>query len=267
MKKDLWMKLHRLFQEERRLRSLDASSIRLGVLTFKHITIRYRKKDGTIKEYRYVHPYIRVGKKQRHVKAGELEYIYFLTAVREQLKLIAQAIRALMRLLFSPLPTSKQPTEAALREAYNVAAQAAEEHRKAKKKPEGQERYRSAQGDWMNSRAECMAADQLHAMGLPYKYEPKLPTPGGEHEYRRPDFEIYTLNQSYYMELMGMVDDPEYEIGIKEKLHDYRINGIESGKNLLLFRNQQRYGIDGKQMWETLLSSIMGELPKDMIYI
>lgn len=267
MKAELFIKLHQLFQEERRLRKLDTPSVKLGTLTFKHITIRYRTKGGKEKTYHYVHPYIRIGKKQRHVKAEELDQIYFLTAVREQLKLIVLAVRSLVRLLFSSMPASQQLSEAALRKIYNTAAREAEKHRKAKRDPTGGEWYRSVQGDWMNSRAECLAADQLYFMGLPYKYEPKVFTPGGEHEYRQPDFEISTLNKTYYMELMGMVDDPEYEIGIREKLHDYQINGIESGKNLLLFRNRQRYGIDGKRLWDTLQATVTGELPRGMVYI
>lgn len=267
MKTELFIKLHQLLQEERRLQKQDTPSVKLGTLTFKHITIRYRTKGGEEKTYNYVHPYIRIGKKQRHVKAEELDQIYSLTAVREQLKLVALAIRSLVRLLFSTMPVTRQLSEAALRKIYHLAARESEKHRNAKQTPTGNERYRSIQGDWMNSRAECLAADQLYFMGLPYKYEPKVSTPGGEYDYRQPDFEIFTLNQTYYMELMGMVDDPEYEIGIGEKLHDYQINGIESGKNLLLFRNRQRYGIDGRQLWDTLQATVTGELPKGMVYI
>lgn len=259
--------LYRLLQEERRLSRLDDPSVPEGVLTFKHATMRYRKKDGTVSVYHYSYPYLRTGKTQRYVKPEKREQICTIMKVRELLKLIAKGIRRLMRLLYDRLPRPEQPREAELRSAYYAAAGEAEEHRAAKREPVSSELYLSAQGDQMQSREECMVADNLYAMGVPYLYEPKLPTPGGTYRYRNPDFKVFTFERPYLMELMGIVDNPSYETRIEEKLRDYEKAGIRSGENLLLFRNTQRYGIDGKTLWETLMKTLTGELPKGMVYI
>ena len=259
--------LYRLFQEERRLSHLDDPSVPQGVLTYKHATMRYAKKDGTISVYHYAYPYLRVDKKQRYLKPGERERICFIMQIREVRKMISKGIRRLMRLLFDRLPKPEQPKEAELREAYYAASQEAEDHRASKRGAVASEEYLSAQGDRMQSREECMTADNLYAMGIPYKYEPKVPTPEGQYGYRSPDFEVFTFGKRYFMELMGVVDNPEYEAKIREKLKDYEKVDVRSGENLLLFRNTQRYGIDGKKLWETIMNTLNGELPKGMVYI
>ena len=259
--------LYRLLQSERALAQLDDATVPEGVLTYKHATMHYQKKDGTVSEYHYSYPYLRVGKKQRYLKPEERARICPVMQVRELLRLIKKAIQTLIHLIFFRLPGPEQPKEEDLRAAYYQAAQAADRHRAEKKAPAMPEEYLSAQGDRMQSREECMTADNLYAMGIPYKYEPKLLTPNGKYEYRNPDFEVFTFQKSYYMEVMGMVDSPEYEAKISQKLLDYEKVGVKSGKNLLIFRNTQRYGIDGKTLWETISKSLEEDLPKGMIYI
>ena len=72
-----------------------------------------------------------------------------------------------MRLLFDRLPKPEHQKEAELREAYYAASQEAEDHRASKRGAVASEEYLSAQGDRMQSREECMTADNLYAMGIP----------------------------------------------------------------------------------------------------
>lgn len=71
-------------------------------------------------------------------------------------------------------------------------------------------------------------------MGIPYRYEYPLQLKGYGIIY--PDFMLLNLRtrEEYYLEHLGMMDDPEYAHKAIQKLETYGKNNIFPGKNLLL---------------------------------
>ncbi|MDO5441106.1 MAG: hypothetical protein Q4F55_00920 [Bacillota bacterium] len=95
---------------------------------------------------------------------------------------------------------------------------------------EGQ--YVTKKGESVRSRIELIVADILFDLGIPYRYENKLNLQTGA---IYPDFTILhpkTL-EIYYIEIFGMMDNPEYEQTAFSKISKY----VSSGKyaNLIMF--------------------------------
>ncbi|MBR5741771.1 MAG: hypothetical protein IKX91_04370 [Firmicutes bacterium] len=80
--------------------------------------------------------------------------------------------------------------------------------------------YVTEKGEHVRSRAECIIADYLHTMSIPYRYECAL-TIAGRTFY--PDFTIRhpETGAIYYLEYFGMMDDPVYVSKALIKLQNY----------------------------------------------
>lgn len=97
-------------------------------------------------------------------------------------------------------------------------------------KNEGQ--YITKKGESVRSRIELIVADILFDLGIPYRYENKLNLQTGA---IYPDFTILHPKslEIYYIEIFGMMDNPEYEQAAFSKISKY----VSSGKyaNLIMF--------------------------------
>lgn len=86
--------------------------------------------------------------------------------------------------------------------------------------------YKTKEGEVVRSRLELISADMMHDLGIPYRYECALYFPDGSVSY--PDFTILhpeTL-ELYWMELFGMMDDPDYAAAAFQKISKYAQAGI-----------------------------------------
>lgn len=100
-------------------------------------------------------------------------------------------------------------------------------------------------GERVRSKSEKIIADELLRLNIPYHYEYPLIIDG---KTVRPDF--YVLNvrnrRTYYMELLGMMDDPDYARKNVWKINQYAKQGYVQGKNLLLLYETSDQPLDMK---------------------
>ncbi len=76
------------------------------------------------------------------------------------------------------------------------------------------------------SRGEIQVGRLLDLYGIPFFYEqPTLIYDRGRHRLWRPDFTLPTYN-GLVIEYAGMMDIPDYAVGIKHKKMAYEANGI-----------------------------------------
>lgn len=81
--------------------------------------------------------------------------------------------------------------------------------------------YLTKKGEFVRSRLELITANMLYDHGIPYRYECALYLPDGSVSY--PDFTILhpeTL-EVYWLELFGMMDDPDYATAALQKIARY----------------------------------------------
>ena len=88
---------------------------------------------------------------------------------------------------------------------------------------EGQ--YRTNKGEFVRSRIELITANILNEMGITYRYECKLELNG---RVVYPDFTILspTSLEEYYLEIFGMMDNPDYSQHCFKKIHSYQLAGL-----------------------------------------
>lgn len=92
--------------------------------------------------------------------------------------------------------------------------------------------YVTKNGEIVRSRIELIVADLLYDLGISYRYECRLDLPSG-HIY--PDFTIMhpkTL-ELYYIEIFGLMDNPEYEQNAFRKIAKYAASDYYA--NLIMF--------------------------------
>lgn len=108
-------------------------------------------------------------------------------------------------------------------------------------------------GEMVRSKSECLIANKLDSMGIPYRYEypvtlkvnttMPVETEDGEivkiqkeHKITAyPDFTILGPNRrEIIIEHFGMMDDPEYSEKAVRKMSFYNMNGYFAGDNLLV---------------------------------
>ncbi|MBE6016684.1 MAG: hypothetical protein E7233_03605 [Lachnospiraceae bacterium] len=98
-------------------------------------------------------------------------------------------------------------------------------------------------GERVRSKSEKIIADELLRRGIPYLYEYPFVIEGRT---VRPDF--YLLNvrtrQAFIMELLGMMDDPDYAKNNIKKLNSYAREGFIPGKNLILLYETHDQPVD-----------------------
>ena len=259
-KSELYAEANWLFGEEQRLMKQDDPSVPEGTVTYKHAVMYYVKKDGTKSRYEYTYPYVRIAGEQKYVRRNAREIVEILE-IRKQLKEIRRRLNGVLKEIRAKQPVSQWPDEGRLREKCRMEQERIEQNRRKKKKEEV--KYITHCGDEVKSRGECVMGNELEGTGYLYEYEPYFYMEKG---YRRPDFQAYGMQGYFYIELLGMTDDPEYRKKNAAKLKEYRRKGIKTGKNLIVFESRGR-GIDSKKIREVLIEAAGGKLPKRVVQI
>ena len=257
---ELYAEANRLFAEEQRLAKLDDPTVPEGTVTYKHAVMYYTKKDGTKSRYEYSYPYVRIDGEQRYVRRNAREIVEILET-RKQLKEIRRRLKAVLKEIGAKEPVSRCPKEERLREKCGMEMERIEQNRRKKKKEEI--KYITRRGDEVKSRGECVVGNELEWAGFLYEYEPYFYMEKG---YRKPDFQAYGMQGYFYVEVLGVGDDPIYRKKNAAKLKEYRKHGIKVGKNLVVFENRGK-GIDSRKIKEVLIEAAGGKLPKRVVYI
>jgi len=91
-------------------------------------------------------------------------------------------------------------------------------------------------GEMVRSKSECLMANKLETMGIPYRYEFPLRLKVNECKIIvYPDFIILGPNRrEVIIEHFGMMEIPEYSEKAVRKINTYAMNGFFEGENLLL---------------------------------
>ena len=102
------------------------------------------------------------------------------------------------------------------------------------KEAENNYTFKTARGELVRSKNECIAADILFHWQIPYKYEYPVRLVDGRSIFV--DFKILnpiTLKE-WYLEILGKMDDPEYAKSNLKRINNLSEVGVQEGKNLLL---------------------------------
>lgn len=115
--------------------------------------------------------------------------------------------------------------------------------------------YLTENGERVRSKTEHMMANRFKTKGIAYVFEPEVKT---EVRTRRPDFLVLNkrTRKEYYIEHLGMMDDPAYVAENMDKLAEYENVGIILGKNLLLTFSNERHPLDSKKI-DTLIENFL----------
>ncbi len=94
--------------------------------------------------------------------------------------------------------------------------------------------YRTKRGEMVRTKSEEILADLLFDLGIPYRYEQLLYLKGGV--MKAPDFTLFDAEtrKIFYWEHFGLLEDRSYLIRNLKKVDTYRLNGIYTGKNLII---------------------------------
>lgn len=109
-------------------------------------------------------------------------------------------------------------------------------------------------GESVRSKNECLFANKLREMGIPYVYELVLSNEVA------PDFTVFIGEAVYYIELLGMMEQEEYRKRLREKLEIYRRMKILPGGRLILV--DMTGGADTRRLEELLRRLLDGAVPK-----
>ncbi len=86
--------------------------------------------------------------------------------------------------------------------------------------------------EYVRSKSELIIANTLKQFNIPYKYEEPVLL---NHKHYFPDFTILrkSTREVCYWEHFGIIDNPEYQLQMLQKLNCYTEHGIVFGKNLI----------------------------------
>ena len=257
------IELNRLLSEERRLiKQCPATAIPLGSISVKKHWRSHKNKDGTISVYEYDYPYLIY--QGRHIYLTQADYaeIRPLIPIRNAILRLQHAISALIRSMNRLLRGSERLDEEQVRQEYF----ASEEQLHRDEEPSASEEGIVTEcGEGVKSRCECILANELYSLGIPYRYEACVQIT--EEKMRRPDFTLLVKGRPLYIELMGMVDHPSYDWEQKRKLEDYRSVGIRTGENLVLLKPKTQRSINSRVLRSLFLRLAEGFVPKKTILI
>ena len=108
----------------------------------------------------------------------------------------------------------------------------------------------------MRSRIELIVADMLYDLGISYRYECGLNLPTG---CIYPDFTILhpeTL-ELYYVEIFGMMDNPEYERNAFGKIAKYAASDVYA--QLLMFFDHKNAPLSPENIKKTFKRTFLNQ--------
>ena len=106
--------------------------------------------------------------------------------------------------------------------------------------PDDYPEYYTENGERVRSKSEVIIANLLKQKNIPYKYECPLVFPSGKTIY--PDFTILDIHRrrQFFLEHLGMMDDPLYSEVAVERISLYEENGIFPGDQLIITHETRR---------------------------
>lgn len=211
-----------------------------GVVQYYHKTASGQKKGK----------YISSKNRKLAVALAQKDYdIKFLSALEKQKKQISNAIELLPNMELTEIYSNLSETRKKLVKTHILTdEQYVEEwlnvQYTGKEFAPDTPEIITERGERVRSKTEKILADKFFAMGIPYRYEYPLRLRGYGTIY--PDFTLLNVDtrQEFYLEHLGMMDNPEYCQKAILKLENYAKNGIYLGKNLLVTFETLRYPLN-----------------------
>ena len=117
--------------------------------------------------------------------------------------------------------------------------------------------FQTARGDYVRTKIEMITADILYELNLHYIYEKRIRLKNGK--WKRPDFTIlsHVNGNIYYLEICGMLSNPDYCDNLAMKIQEYSETGIILGKNLLLMFESENAPFNANTLKRMLRSTVM----------
>ena len=117
--------------------------------------------------------------------------------------------------------------------------------------------YTTKRVERVRSKLECLCADVLYDLHIPYQYEKRLVLKNGRIIY--PDFTLLSpvSGKVYYLEICGMMDNAEYRKMLFDRLDQFAESGIIQGKNLLMVFESQDHPFNRNTFVKMLEDTIL----------
>jgi hypothetical protein len=110
--------------------------------------------------------------------------------------------------------------------------------------------HRALKGHKVRSKSELVIADALFRMDIDYQYEKEYVSPTGWKT--RPDFSfVDAAGELIIWEHLGLLHEQRYSDDWKRKSKDYLADGFVEGKNLFTTRDDERGGLDARDIQKT----------------
>lgn len=110
--------------------------------------------------------------------------------------------------------------------------------------------HQTLKGHRVRSKSELVIADALYRMGIDYQYERPYVSPTGWKT--KPDFSfVDAAGELLIWEHLGLLHEDQYRIDWDRKKKNYLEDGFVEGKTLFTTRDDDRGGLDAKQIQNT----------------
>ncbi|MBR3919105.1 MAG: hypothetical protein IKJ59_10270 [Clostridia bacterium] len=239
-----------------RLQQIDLSRFEKGNIIVKNLRQKRILSDGTVKIYNYHYENIDVfGKGQIHLPVkGKKRHnpndsnwkirdgIVYRNEIEQRINNATIRLdRAIKELNSYKKSTEKLETMTTVMDSVKRAMANRKEYEKIKKiEAEKHGSFSCGSiyeinglivtdlGEEVRSKNECLFANKLREMNIPYLYEMSIG--GGV----LPDFTLFVEDKVYFVELFGKLNDEEYREKQKEKIKKYEEMDIFTGGQLVL---------------------------------
>ena len=122
------------------------------------------------------------------------------------------------------------------------------------KKPfaEGTAELYTVKGERVRSKSEKILADFFEREGIPYRYEYPVKLAGNQ--IIHPDFMLLNIRtrKEYFLEHLGMMDDPKYAADAVIRLEEMAKQGIVIGRNLLITMETKNHPLNMNYVQKTI---------------
>ena len=276
----LWQSACALFN----LLQIDLSGYPQGSVIVKNSRQRRKLKSGAVKWYTYHYENIDIkGGGQFHlpvkikgkIYTGSLwvtrDKILYRKNIENKIRFFDQQIQSLLRNVNYCQPSSAvQVTYDSIMALAGQAMRCRSQYESCKEKAKkylrsphwryflhNDNRFITNLGESVRSKNECLFANKLNELGIPYLYEMII---GSE---LAPDFTVFINDRVIFIELLGMMDDDGYCENLEDKISKYYKFNIILGRNLLLIDMTNH--IDMRHL-ENLITDLFGDrIPEQIV--
>lgn len=118
--------------------------------------------------------------------------------------------------------------------------------------------HETAYGELVRSKSEVIIANALYSFGIPFHYEEKFPYPSENGDFYYPDFTILLPDSSKLIwEHLGLLSEMGYCINNAYKLHNYQLNQVIIGKDLILTQDDHLGNCSSAIMYDIIEKNIL----------